>query len=83
MTSGYATVLSGHLGPWFMDLVANELDHLGAPVVYVVLRPTLVTALPGAANGRATRATPERSVTMSLFASCTAHIRTSKGSSLT
>lgn len=33
MTSGYATVLSGHLGPWFMDLVANELDHLGAPVV--------------------------------------------------
>jgi hypothetical protein len=39
--SGYATVLSGHVGPWFMDLVAHELSDLSAPVAYVVLRPTL------------------------------------------
>jgi predicted kinase len=44
-TSGYVTVLSGHVGPWFMDLVTSELDHLGAPVVYVVLRPTLEDCL--------------------------------------
>jgi predicted kinase len=44
-TSGYATVLSGHVGPWFMDLVTSELAHFSAPVVYVVLRPTLEDCL--------------------------------------
>jgi predicted kinase len=44
-TSGYATVLSGHIGPWFMDLVTSELAHLSAPVVYGVLRPTLEDCL--------------------------------------
>jgi hypothetical protein len=43
--SGYATVLSGHVGPWFMDLVTGELASLNAPVVYVVLRPTLEECL--------------------------------------
>jgi broad-specificity NMP kinase len=40
-SSGYATVLSGHIGPWFKDLVDNELAHLSTPVVYMVLRPSL------------------------------------------
>lgn len=44
-TSGYATVLSGHVGPWFMDLVTQELAHVRGPVVYVVLRPTLENCL--------------------------------------
>jgi deoxyadenosine/deoxycytidine kinase len=44
-SSGYATVLSGHVGPWFMDLVDSELAEVRAPVVYVVLRPTLEDCL--------------------------------------
>ena len=44
-SSGYATVLSGHVGPWFMDLVDTELAPLGAPVLYVVLRPSLEDCL--------------------------------------
>ncbi len=43
--SGYATVLSGHIGPWFMDLVTSERAYVNAPVVYVVLRPTLEDCL--------------------------------------
>ncbi len=38
---GYATILSGHLGPWFLDELADDLRTIGAPVVYVVIRPTI------------------------------------------
>ena len=40
-SSGYATVLSGHIGPWFMDVVNDELSPFSISVVYVVLRPSL------------------------------------------
>lgn len=43
--SGYATVLSGHVGPWFMDLVGNELAPLRTSVAYMVLRPSLEDCL--------------------------------------
>jgi predicted kinase len=44
-SSGYATVLSGHVGPSFMDLVDDELVHLSTPVAYIVLRPSLEDCL--------------------------------------
>jgi adenylate kinase family enzyme len=43
--AGYATVLEGIVGPWFMELVHEELDHLTVPVGYVVLRPSLEVCL--------------------------------------
>jgi predicted kinase len=44
-SSGYATVLSGHVGPWFMDLLSHELAPLRTSVVYMVLRPSLEDCL--------------------------------------
>lgn len=40
-STGYATVLSGHVGPRSLGLVHDELAHLSGPVAYVVLRPRL------------------------------------------
>lgn len=40
-SAGYATVLSGHVGPRFLGPVRDELSHLLVPVAYVVLRPNL------------------------------------------
>ncbi|MGC2484853.1 MAG: AAA family ATPase [Acidimicrobiales bacterium] len=42
---GYATILSGHLGPWFLDELRGDLAVVGAPVMYVVVRPTLDVCL--------------------------------------
>jgi hypothetical protein len=39
--AGYATILSGHVGPRFLGLVRDEFAHLSVPVAYVVLRPQL------------------------------------------
>jgi tRNA uridine 5-carbamoylmethylation protein Kti12 len=39
--AGYATVLEGHFGPWYIDLVREELADLAVPLSYVVLRPTI------------------------------------------
>jgi thymidylate kinase len=44
-SSGYATVLSGHIGPWFIDLLNHELAPLRTSVVYMVLRPSLEDCL--------------------------------------
>ncbi|HUY16581.1 MAG TPA: AAA family ATPase [Acidimicrobiales bacterium] len=38
---GYVTVLEGHVGPWWMDLIRDELTDLNVPVSYVVLRPSI------------------------------------------
>ncbi|HVA52048.1 MAG TPA: AAA family ATPase [Acidimicrobiales bacterium] len=43
--AGYVTVLEGHVGPWYADLIGEELAHVKAPVSYVVLRPTLEDCL--------------------------------------
>jgi predicted kinase len=43
--AGYATVLSGHIGPWFIDVVNDELSDLTVPAVYMVLRPSLEECL--------------------------------------
>jgi predicted ABC-type ATPase len=43
--SGYATVLSGHVGPRFIDLVHDELNGDATRVVYMVLRPSLEDCL--------------------------------------
>jgi hypothetical protein len=44
-SAGYATVLSGHVGPWFMDLVDDELPDVRSSVAYMVLRPSLEDCL--------------------------------------
>jgi cytidylate kinase len=43
--AGYATILSAHLGPWFLDELGEDLAGAGAPVAYVVVRPTLEVCL--------------------------------------
>jgi thymidylate kinase len=43
--AGYATVLDGIVGPWYMPVVSEELHNLRAPVSYVVLRPALEECL--------------------------------------
>lgn len=43
VAGGYSTVLEGIVGPWMLDLVLAEAGSL--PVDYVVLRPSLETAL--------------------------------------
>jgi predicted kinase len=50
--SGYATFLSGHVGPWFMDLLNDELAPLHARVAYMVLRPSLEDCLARCAERR-------------------------------
>ncbi|HVB52207.1 MAG TPA: hypothetical protein VND89_10775 [Acidimicrobiales bacterium] len=43
--AGYATVLEGIIGPWFFDLVREELKSMDATISYVVLRPTIEDCL--------------------------------------
>lgn len=42
---GFATVVEGIVGPWYLDLVREELGAERFPVDYVVLRPDLATCL--------------------------------------
>ncbi|HTN81465.1 MAG TPA: AAA family ATPase [Acidimicrobiales bacterium] len=42
-TGGYAVVLEGIIGPWFLDTFAPEVD--GVPLHYVVIRPNAETAM--------------------------------------
>lgn len=48
---GYSTVLEGIFGPWYFDLVRDELTTCSVGVSYVVLRPDLDTCL-ARATGR-------------------------------
>jgi adenylate kinase family enzyme len=43
--AGYATILDGIIGPWYMHVVRDELMKLLVPVSYVVLRPGLEECL--------------------------------------
>ena len=49
---GYTTVVEGIVGPWYLDLVREELLRLESPAYYLVLRPELATCL-ARAHGRA------------------------------
>lgn len=42
---GYTVVVDGIIGPWYLDLVTDELGRTGTDVHYVVLRPDLDVAL--------------------------------------
>jgi predicted ABC-type ATPase len=48
---GYPVVLDGVVGPWYLDLVTQELQGTEVDVHYVVLRPSLSIAL-ARATGR-------------------------------
>ncbi|HEY5267492.1 MAG TPA: AAA family ATPase [Acidimicrobiales bacterium] len=45
VASGYVTVLEGIVGPWFFNLLREELYDVSATISYVVLRPTLEDCL--------------------------------------
>ena len=45
VASGYATVLEGIVGPWFFNLLREELQGVDAIISYVVLRPSLENCL--------------------------------------
>jgi adenylate kinase family enzyme len=45
LEGSYTVVLEGHIGPWHLHLVREELANLDCPVSYVVLRPSLDVAL--------------------------------------
>jgi len=47
---GYATVLEGIVGPWYLDVVRAELEAVGVGAQYVVLRPALATCVARAAG---------------------------------
>ena len=51
VVGGYTTVLEGIVGPWYLDLVREELQALGISAHYIVLRPELATCL-SRATGR-------------------------------
>jgi hypothetical protein len=51
---GYSTVLEGIFGPWYFDLVRDELTTCSVGVSYVVLRPTWILAWPGPPVGSLT-----------------------------
>ena len=42
---GYAVFLDGIVGPWFLPVVAAELESTAIPVEYVVLRVSLAEAI--------------------------------------
>jgi hypothetical protein len=42
---GYFTVVEGIVGPWYLDLVKQELRSIDIAAHYVVLRPALATCL--------------------------------------
>lgn len=50
VVGGYSTVLEGIIGPWYLDLVREELQAGGISGHYVVLRPDLSTCLSRAAS---------------------------------
>ena len=50
--AGYATVLEGGIGPWYMHVVRDELMTLQTTVSYVVLRPGLEECLSRATSRR-------------------------------
>ncbi|MFZ1062502.1 MAG: AAA family ATPase [Acidimicrobiales bacterium] len=43
--AGYATILDGVIGPWYMHVVRDELATVQVPVSYVILRPDLERCL--------------------------------------
>ncbi len=43
--AGYATVIEGIIGPWYMDLVRDELSRVSRPIRYLVLRPDIDVCL--------------------------------------
>jgi DNA polymerase III delta prime subunit len=45
VVGGYHAVLEGVIGPWYLDLVRDELAAVGLSAYYVVLRPDLATCL--------------------------------------
>jgi len=45
LRAGYATVLEGIIGPWFFDLVREELKSMDATISYIVLRPPIEDCL--------------------------------------
>jgi predicted kinase len=54
---GYTVVVDGIIGPWYLDLVTDELWRVDAEVHYVVLRPRLEVAV-----ARATSRTGDETV---------------------
>jgi hypothetical protein len=42
---GYTVVMNGIFGPWYLDLITEELRRAGGDVHYVVLRPGVEVAL--------------------------------------
>jgi len=44
-TSGYAVVVDGVVGPWYLDLVTEPLVRHGIETHYLVLRPDLTVTL--------------------------------------
>jgi predicted kinase len=42
---GYTVVMNGIFGPWYLDLVADEIRRTGVELHYVVLRPDLDVVL--------------------------------------
>ena len=51
VVGGYSTVLEGIIGPWYLDLVRDELAAVGVKAHYLVLRSDLGTCL-SRATGR-------------------------------
>jgi hypothetical protein len=45
VAGGYSTVVEGIVGPWYLDLVREELRSVEIDAYYVVLRPGLATCL--------------------------------------
>ncbi len=45
MATGYAVVLDGVFGPWYLDIVLEQLDVVGARADYFILRPSREVAL--------------------------------------
>jgi hypothetical protein len=45
VSGGYCTVVEGIVGPWYLDLVREELQSFDIDAYYVVLRPTLATCI--------------------------------------
>ncbi|HEY1223208.1 MAG TPA: AAA family ATPase [Acidimicrobiales bacterium] len=51
-SAGYATILDGIIGPWYMHVVRDELMKVQVPVSYVVLRPGLDSCIGRSATRR-------------------------------
>jgi hypothetical protein len=44
-SGGYTVVMNGIFGPWYLDLVVDEIGRTGVELHYVVLRPDVDVAL--------------------------------------